>query len=49
MDNFVIANAPNPAGQSILSKYFKNGVSIGLAAGALIPTLIMSVFNSAKL
>ena len=41
----VIANAPNPAGQSILSKYFKNGVSpLGLAAGALIPTLIMSVF-----
>ena len=41
----VIANAPNPAGQSILSKYFKNGVSpLGLVAGALIPTLIMSVF-----
>ena len=34
----VIANAPNPAGQSILSKYFKNGVSpLGLVAGALIP------------
>ena len=39
----VIANAPNPAGQSILSKYFKNGVSpLGLAA--LIPTLIMAAF-----
>ena len=41
----VIANAPNPAGQSILSKYFKNGVSpLGLVAGALIPTLIMAAF-----
>ena len=40
----VIANAPNPAGQSILSKYFPNGVSPGgLAAGALIPTLIMGL------
>ena len=41
----VIANAPNPAGQSILSKYFKNGVSpLGLLAGALVPTLIMAAF-----
>ncbi len=38
----VIANAPNPAGQSILGKYFKGGVSpASLAKGALIPTLIM--------
>lgn len=38
----VIANAPNPAGQSLLSRYFDNGVSpIGLAKWALIPTLVM--------
>jgi hypothetical protein len=37
----VIANAPNPAGQSILSRFFNNAVSpLGLAAGALLPTLI---------
>ncbi|MEC8209786.1 MAG: putative Na+/H+ antiporter [Verrucomicrobiota bacterium] len=40
----VIANAPNPAGQSILNKYFKNGISpIGLLLGALFPTLIMAI------
>ena len=40
----VIANAPNPAGQSILSKYFKGGVSpIYLALGALFPTIIASL------
>lgn len=40
----VIANAPNPAGQSILSKYFKDGVSpIKLLLGALFPTLVMAV------
>lgn len=39
----VIANAPNPAGQSILSRYFDEGISpLGLAAGALLPTLIAS-------
>lgn len=39
----VIANAPNPAGQAILGKYFKGGVSpLGLAAGAILPTLILS-------
>lgn len=39
----VIANAPNPAGQAILSRHFENGVSpLYLAAGALIPTIIMS-------
>ena len=38
----VIANAPNPAGQSILSDYFPDGVSpLKLALGALIPTIIM--------
>lgn len=37
----VIANAPNPAGQSILRRYFKNGISpLYLFYGALIPTLI---------
>ena len=37
----VIANAPNPAGQSILQRYFPEGVSpLGLAVGALVPTLI---------
>lgn len=38
----VIANAPNPAGQSILSKYFDGGVSaLYLAMGALVPTIIL--------
>jgi uncharacterized membrane protein len=38
----VIANAPNPAGQSILKDHFENGVSpLGLLKGALVPTLIM--------
>ena len=38
----VIANAPNPAGQSILKDSFENGVSpLGLLKAALIPTLII--------
>lgn len=38
----VIANAPNPAGQAILKKYFDNGISPALLfAGALLPTLIV--------
>ena len=38
----VIANAPNPAGQSILKKYFENGVSpTGLLKAALLPTIIV--------
>ncbi len=38
----IIANAPNPAGQSILKKYFKNGVSpVGLLKAAITPTIIM--------
>ncbi|HVW21986.1 MAG TPA: putative Na+/H+ antiporter [Opitutaceae bacterium] len=39
----VMANAPNPAGQSILQRYFPDGVSpLWLAVAALLPTLIMS-------
>ena len=38
----VIANAPNPAGQSILKKYFENGVSpAGLLKAAILPTAIV--------
>jgi len=38
----VIANAPNPAGQSILKRYFEDGVSpMGLLKYALFPTVIM--------
>ena len=38
----VIANAPNPAGQSILAKYFPRGISpLGLLAGALVPTVLV--------
>jgi hypothetical protein len=37
----VIANAPNPAGQSLLKRYFDNGVSpLWLFLGALVPTII---------
>lgn len=40
----VIANAPNPAGQNILSKYFGDQISpLKLLAGALPPTLIMAL------
>lgn len=40
----VIANAPNPAGQSILQRYFPDGVSpFGLFLGALVPTLIVAL------
>jgi Na+/H+ antiporter NhaD/arsenite permease-like protein len=39
----VIANAPNPAGQSILQRHFPDGVSpLGLVLGALGPTAIMA-------
>ena len=38
----VIANAPNPAGQSILQGFFKNGVSpVKLAVAAIIPTIVV--------
>jgi hypothetical protein len=37
----VIANAPNPAGQALLGRFFGGAVSpLGLLAGALVPTLI---------
>ena len=40
----VIANAPNPAGQALLGRFFGGAVSpVGLAAGALIPTLIAAL------
>lgn len=39
----VIANAPNPAGQNILQRFFPDGVApLRLALAALLPTLIMS-------
>jgi Na+/H+ antiporter NhaD/arsenite permease-like protein len=39
----VIANAPNPAGQAILQRFFPEGVSpLGLFVGALAPTAIMA-------
>ncbi|MBU6446865.1 MAG: hypothetical protein KGQ49_05650, partial [Verrucomicrobia bacterium] len=38
----VIANAPNPAGYSILKKYFEKGIHpISLFLAALIPTIIL--------
>jgi hypothetical protein len=37
----VIANAPNPAGQALLSRFFGGTVApLGLLLGALVPTLI---------
>ncbi len=40
----VIANAPNPAGQSLLSKYFDGGISpLKLLFGSLVPTVIMVI------
>ena len=40
----VIANAPNPAGQSLLSKFFDGAVSpLWLVAGALVPTLLAAI------
>ncbi len=40
----IIANAPNPAGVSLLKKYFNDEVSPpGILGGALIPTVIMIV------
>ncbi len=38
----VIANAPNPAGQALLGRFFGESVlPIGLALGALLPTIIV--------
>jgi len=40
----VIANAPNPAGQALLARYFEDGVSpLGLAAGAALPTAMAAL------
>ena len=40
----VIANAPNPAGQSILKRFFPDGISpLGLLLGALPPTIVYTV------
>lgn len=40
----VIANAPNPAGQSILSPFFKDGISpLGLLTAAIVPTIIVGL------
>lgn len=40
----VIANAPNPAGQALLNRFFGDGISPGkLAMGAFIPTIIVSM------
>ncbi|MBC2608167.1 putative Na+/H+ antiporter [Pelagicoccus albus] len=40
----VIANAPNPAGQSLLSKFFEGGISpLKLMMGALFPTIVMAL------
>jgi hypothetical protein len=40
----VIANAPNPAGQAILSRHFSDGVApLRLLAAALVPTGIMAL------
>jgi hypothetical protein len=39
----IIANAPNPAGQAILAKHFRGGVSpAGLLAGAALPTAVVA-------
>jgi hypothetical protein len=40
----VIANAPNPAGQAILARFFGGAVPpLGLFVGALIPTLVAAL------
>jgi predicted cation transporter len=39
----VIANAPNPAGQAILGRFFPGGVApLSLLLGALPPTLLIA-------
>ncbi|BCX49947.1 conserved hypothetical protein [Haloferula helveola] len=41
----VIANAPNPAGQALLNRFFGDGISpLKLAAAALIPTVIAACY-----
>ena len=40
----VIANAPNPAGQALLNRFFGGGIApLGLLAGALLPTLVAAI------
>ena len=40
----VIANAPNPAGQALLGRFFSGAISpLGLLAGALVPTVIAAM------
>ena len=40
----VIANAPNPAGQALLARFFDNAIKpIGLLLGALLPTVIVII------
>jgi len=40
----VIANAPNPAGQALLERFFDEAISpLGLLAGALLPTAISAL------
>jgi Na+/H+ antiporter NhaD/arsenite permease-like protein len=40
----VIANAPNPAGQALLGRFFDGAISpLGLLAGALPPTVIAAI------
>ena len=40
----VIANAPNPAGQTLLSRFFAEGISpVGLFLGALVPTIVAAL------
>ena len=40
----VIANAPNPAGQSILGRFFEHGVNpLKLLIAALVPTIVMGL------
>lgn len=40
----VIANAPNPAGQNILQRFFPEGISpLGLLLGAIVPTIVLSL------
>jgi hypothetical protein len=40
----VIANAPNPAGQALLSRFLGAAISpVGLLAAALIPTLVAAI------
>jgi hypothetical protein len=40
----VIANAPNPAGQALLSRFFAGAISpLGLLFGAAVPTVIAAL------